>query len=285
MKKVLVVGAGTMGAGIAYLFARSFPEAQVFLVDIKPDQLQKARESQESWEKKDRQRGNLAEGQKLNLIYEGSFTNLPKDFDLLLEAVSEDLELKKKIFRTFDELSHDTSLITSNTSSLSLTLMAREVPPQKRGNVLGLHFFNPPLVMPLLEIVQTLLTSSEALERAKSIAVTLKKTPVVVKDSPGFITTRLGMVMLNEAVFALQEGIASAEEIDQAMKLGFNHPMGPLELADLIGLDVVFAITQTLYENFQDSKYRAAPLLRKLVEAGHLGRKTGRGFYTYPRST
>ena len=177
--------------------------------------------------------------------------------------------------------SDENSLIASNTSSLSLTKMGSEVASQKRKRVLGLHFFNPPRVMQLLEIITTEETSSEAIGLAKELGKGLKKECVVCKDSPGFITSRLGIVMLNEAIFTMEQGIATPEDIDTAIRLGYRHPMGPLKLADMIGLDVVFAVTQSLYTNYQDPKYRPCMLLRKKVEAGHLGKKTGQGFYSY----
>ncbi len=286
MKKILVTGAGAMGSGIAYLVARYLTAAEVYLCDPSKEQLERAVENFRKWDIKDSLKENC-EPKKIadNVKYLTSVRELPdSSIDLMIEAASENLEIKKKIFIEYDRLASAEALISSNTSSLPLTQLAQLISINKRPNVLGLHFFNPPRVMQLIEIITTPDTSAVALQRARELATQLGKTSVVCKDSPGFITSRLGIVLLNEAIFALQEGLATAEEIDTAIKLGYNHPMGPLKLADFIGLDVVFAVTQTLYENFQDPKYRPSILLRKMVEAGHLGRKTGRGFFTYDKS-
>lgn len=285
MQKILIAGGGAMGAGIGYIFARAYPGAQVDVMDTSEKVRIQAAESFEKWAKKDREkdaeagRTGIEVTGRLNIL--GGFGKAQLQYDLMLEAVTENLELKKKIFNEFDLRSHDASLFASNTSSLSITDLSTAVNPKRQGRVIGLHFFNPPRVMKLLEIITTEATDASALDLAREMAVKLEKVPVICKDAPGFITSRLGIVLINEAIFALQEGLMSAEDIDTSMKLGYNFPMGPLSLADFIGLDVVFAVTQTLYDNYQDSKYRPCMLLRKKVEAGHLGRKTGRGFFVY----
>jgi 3-hydroxybutyryl-CoA dehydrogenase len=276
-----------MGAGISYIFARSYPEAQVDVIETNEKVRAQAAENFKKWSAKDKLRDeksgkNFVEAlDRLNIL--AGFGKAQLQYDLMLEAVTENLEIKKQIFNEFDLRAHDNSLFASNTSSLSITTLSTAVSPRRQGRVVGLHFFNPPRVMKLLEIITTEATEPAALSLARDVALRLDKTPVVCKDAPGFITSRLGIVLLNEAIFALQEGLMTAEEIDTAMKLGYNFPMGPLQLADFIGLDVVFAVTQTLYENYQDPKYRPCLLLRKKVEAGHLGQKTGRGFYVYDR--
>ncbi|MBX3723018.1 MAG: 3-hydroxybutyryl-CoA dehydrogenase [Turneriella sp.] len=285
MQKILIAGGGAMGAGIGYIFARAYPGAQIDVMDTSEKVRIQAAESFEKWAKKDREkdaeagRTAIEVTGRLNIL--GGFGKAQLQYDLMLEAVTENLELKKKIFNEFDLRSHDASLFASNTSSLSITDLSTAVNPKRQGRVIGLHFFNPPRVMKLLEIITTEATDASALDLAREMAVKLEKVPVICKDAPGFITSRLGIVLINEAIFALQEGLMSAEDIDTSMKLGYNFPMGPLSLADFIGLDVVFAVTQTLYDNYQDSKYRPCMLLRKKVEAGHLGRKTGRGFFVY----
>jgi 3-hydroxybutyryl-CoA dehydrogenase len=287
LQKILIAGAGAMGAGIAYIFARSYPDAQVDVIDTNEKVRIQAAENFEKWAARDKERD--AKGGRSFVDVSGrlnifaGFGKAQLLYDLMLEAVTENLEVKKKIFNEFDLRAHDTTLFASNTSSLSITTLSTAVSVRRQGRVVGLHFFNPPRVMKLLEIITTEATEPSALSLARDVAVRLGKTPVVCKDAPGFITSRLGIVLLNEAIFALQEGLMSAEDIDTAMKLGYNFPMGPLQLADFIGLDVVFAVTQTLYENYQDPKYRPCLLLRKKVEAGHLGQKTGRGFYVYDR--
>jgi len=285
LQKILIAGGGAMGAGIGYIFARAYSEAQVDVMDTNEKVRAQALENFEKWQKKDNEKD--AQAGKALLDVSGrinvlaGFGKAQLHYDLMLEAVTENLEIKKKIFNEFDLRAHDNSLFASNTSSLSITELSTAVNPKRQGRVIGLHFFNPPRIMKLLEIVTTEATEASALDLARAVATQLDKVSVVCKDAPGFITSRLGIVLINEAIFALQEGLMSAEDIDTSMKLGYNFPMGPLALADFIGLDVVFAVTQTLYDSYQDSKYRPCMLLRKKVEAGHLGQKTGRGFYSY----
>lgn len=275
-----------MGAGIGYIFARAYPNAQVDVMETNEKVRLIAAENFEKWAIKDKERDEKAGkapvdiSGRLNIL--GGFGKAQLQYDLMLEAINENMELKKKIFNEFDLRAHDQSLFASNTSSLSITSLSTAVNPKRQGRVVGLHFFNPPRIMKLLEIVTTEATEPSAVSMAGEVAAKLEKVPVICKDAPGFITSRLGIVLINEAIFALQEGLMSADDIDTSMKLGYNFPMGPLQLADFIGLDVVFAVTQTLYDSYQDSKYRPCMLLRKKVEAGHLGQKTGQGFFTYP---
>ncbi len=286
IQKILIAGGGAMGAGIGYIFARAYPAAQVDVMETNEKVRLTAAENFDKWALKDKERDEKAGktpvdiSGRLNLL--GGFGKAQLHYDLMLEAINENMELKKKIFNEFDLRAHDHSLFASNTSSLSITSLSTAVNPKRQGRVVGLHFFNPPRIMKLLEIVTTEATEPSAVALAGEVAAKLEKVPVICKDAPGFITSRLGIVLINEAIFALQEGLMSAEDIDTSMKLGYNFPMGPLQLADFIGLDVVFAVTQTLFDNYQDGKYRPCMLLRKKVEAGHLGQKTGRGFFVYP---
>ena len=197
----------------------------------------------------------------------------------MVEAVIENQDLKLEVFKQLDEHCRPNVILASNTSSIPITRIAAAT--KRPSEVIGMHFMNPVPLMKLVEIIQGLATSEETFETTKDLAVKLKKIPVAANDSPGFISNRILLPMINEAVFALHEGVGTAEAIDSVMKLGMNHPMGPLELADLIGLDTCLSILEVLHQGLGDSKYRPCPLLRKYVDAGYLGRKTGRGFYTY----
>lgn len=278
--KVGVVGAGTMGNGIAHVFAQYGYD--VLLCDISDEILQKAIKTIS--ENLDRQikKGIVKSEDKEKILSRIKTTKNLEDFrevELVIEAVVEKEEIKKEIFSKLDKITNKDVILASNTSSISITRLSKAT--NRPEKVIGMHFFNPVPVMKLVEVVKGFITSDETVNKIVEISKTLEKFPIVVKDFPGFISNRILMPLINEAIFALGEGIADKESIDNIMKLGMNHPMGPLQLADLIGLDVVLDILNVLYENFKDPKYRPAPLLIKMVEAGYLGRKTKKGFYEY----
>jgi 3-hydroxybutyryl-CoA dehydrogenase len=280
VSKVAVVGAGTMGNGIAHVFAQAGWD--VSLVDVSKDQLERGlatiKKNLERMEKK----GAVSKEQgaeTLGRIQSSSSLDAVKDAELVLEAATENPDVKFDIFEQLDHLTLRGTILASNTSSISITEIAKQTNRPER--VIGMHFMNPVPVMPLVEIVKGRRTGDGIVERTVEISRQLGKTPVVVNDSPGFVSNRVLMPMINEAIFCVQDGVASAEAVDQVMKLGMNHPIGPLALADLIGLDVCLAILEVLEQGFEDKKYRAAPLLRSMVEAGKLGRKSGQGFYAY----
>ncbi len=282
IKKVGVLGSGTMGSGIAQLVASSGYE--VVLIDIKDELIDKSLSTISKNLSRLVEKEKISEETKDQIISKIRGTTLLdqlSDCDIVIEAVSENLDIKKRVFTELDKVLKETCIIASNTSTLPVIQLAAMT--SRPDKVLGIHFFNPAPVMKLVEIIKSLTTSEQAIETAVSFAESLGKEPVVTKDRPGFIVNRILVPMLNEAVFALDEGMGTAEEIDKAMKLGTNHPMGPLELIDLIGLDVTLDIMDVLLDEFKDNKYRAAPLLRQMVRAGLLGRKTGRGFYDYKK--
>ena len=279
-RKIAVVGAGTMGNGIAQAFAQA--GVDVVLADVAQAQLDRAMKTVSGSYDRLVQKQKMTEADKtaaLARIRPGTDMAAIKDCDLVIEAATENLELKLKIFRQLDELAPAQAVIASNTSSISISKLAAAT--KRPDKVIGMHFFNPVPVMALIELIRGLQTSQETYAAVEAAAKKIGKTPVQVRNSPGFVVNRLLCPMINEAAFALGEGLATAEQIDQAMKLGANHPIGPLALADLIGLDVELAVMQVLFEGFKDPKYRPAPLLVEMVEAGYLGRKTKRGFFSY----
>ena len=278
-RSIGVVGAGTMGQGIAQvLIASGFP---VQLYDVADEQLGRAQAAIDKGLTKLVAKEKLAEGKKNEAMASLALTTsleALRDCEVIIEAAPEQPALKEKLFRDLSRLSHD-AILASNTSSLSLTRLAAVCERPER--VVGMHFFNPVPVLRLVEVIRAEQTSDATVARIEALAETLGKTAVAIADSPGFAVNRLLVPMINEAAFLLQEGAASAEDIDQSMKLGAAHPMGPLALADLIGLDVCLAIMEVLQEGFGDPKYRPCPLLKRMVAAGYLGRKSGRGFHVY----
>ena len=280
IKKIGVVGAGQMGAGIAQVAAMN--GYSVILNDVKDVFLQRGMEQIEkslsSFLKKERiseQERQATLSQIQTTVEIQAFENV----DFVVEAVIENQALKLDVFKRLDKVCPRETILASNTSSIPITRIAAAT--NRPSEVIGMHFMNPVPLMKLVEIIRGLATSDKTLQATEDLALSLKKTPVAANDFPGFISNRVLLPMVNEAIFALYEGVGTAEAIDSVMKLGMNHPMGPLELADLIGLDTCLSIMEVLQEGFGDSKYRPCPLLRKYVDAGYLGRKTGRGFYRY----
>lgn len=278
--KVSVIGGGTMGNGIAQVFAQYGHD--VNLIDVQQEALDRALGTIEKnlgrLVKKEKLTQGEADGALARLTGVVGLANAA-DSDLVIEAVFEDFGVKKQIFSELDELCKPEAILASNTSSISLTKIAACT--QRPGQVIGMHFMNPVPIMKLVEIICGQATSPETLATITAVAQDLNKVPVTVQDYPGFIANRLLMPMINEAAYCLMEGAADREAIDAVMKLGMAHPMGPLALADFIGLDICLDIMEVLHEGFCDSKYRPCPLLRRMVAAGHLGRKSGQGFYDY----
>jgi 3-hydroxybutyryl-CoA dehydrogenase len=279
-KTVGVLGAGTMGHGIAHVLVRS--GYTVFLHDLSQPFLDSGAERIVKDLKRDVEKNRLTDEEREKALSRLKTTTLVSDLggaDFIVEAVTENLEVKAGAFRAIEPHCGQGVIFASNTSSISITRLAAAT--ERPDRFIGLHFFNPVPVMKLVEVVPGLQTSPETADKAVKLVESAGKTPVRVNDYPGFISNRLLMPMINEAVYCLMESVADAKGIDDVMKLGMNHPMGPLELADLIGLDVCLDIMKVLYESFRDSKYRPCPLLERMVNAGRLGRKTGRGFYQY----
>lgn len=280
IKKVAVVGGGTMGNGIVTVFAlKGF---SVFLVELNETLVQKALTSIESNLNRMVKKGSITDFEKSDTLKNISpiieLKNTPPDCDLIIEAVYENKEVKLSIFNELNKIINANCIFASNTSSISITELAVTTRPDK---FIGMHFMNPVPIMKLVEIIRGYSTSEETFIAIKELSQNLDKVPVEVNDYPGFIANRILMPMINEAIFSLMEGVASAEDIDTVMKLGMNHPMGPLTLADFIGLDVCLAIMEVLHSGLGDSKYRPCPLLKKMVAANKLGRKSGEGFFIY----
>ena len=282
MKKVCVLGAGTMGAGIAQAFAAKGFE--VVLRDIKDEFVERGLKGIDKNLSRSVTKGKLTEEAKTEILTRITGTvdlNQAADCDLVVEAAVENMKIKQEIFKELDGICKPETILASNTSSLSITEVAAAT--NRPDKVIGMHFFNPAPIMKLVEIIKGMATSQETFDAIKALSVEIGKDPVEVAEAPGFVVNRILIPMINEAVGIFAEGIASAEDIDTAMKLGANHPMGPLALGDLIGLDVCLAIMDVLYKETGDTKYRAHSLLRKYVRAGWLGRKSGRGFFDYAK--
>lgn len=282
-KTLGIIGAGTMGAGIAYVAALA--GFDVVLSDIEDRFVQGGLNNIEASLKKGVEKsaitGEQASAALGKIKGRVGLVELAGQSNFVIEAAIEDMNIKKQIFQELDTRCAKNVILASNTSSLSITELATATArPEK---VIGMHFFNPVRVMKLVEVIRGQSTADETVQKTKELAVQLDKVPVEVREAPGFVVNRILNPLINEAICALADGVASAEDIDTALKLGANHPMGPLALADLVGLDVVLAVCEELYHEFGDPKYRPSPLLRKMVRAGHLGRKTGRGFFEYKK--
>ena len=285
MNAVSIIGSGTMGNGIAHTFAQN--GYRVNLIDISEPVLEKAIQTISNNLDRQIKKGSIDENQKKKTLHNiATFTEINKgvpEADLIVEAITEHLSVKRELFIELDQLSKESCILASNTSSISITELASNT--GKPDKVIGMHFMNPVPVMQLVEIIRGFNTSEETVQKISDIAKQLGKIPVEVKDFPGFISNRILMPMINEAIFALYQGIAGVKEIDTVMKLGMAHPMGPLQLADFIGLDVCLSIMRVLLEGLGEQKYAPCPLLVKMVEGGHLGRKSGSGFYKWSAET
>ena len=280
MKNIFVVGAGTMGLDIAQVFSTAGMNVSVY--DMTDEIIARSAARLEKGLAKRVEKGKLSPEAKAAIIGGIEFTtnyDNAKNADLVIEAIIESVEVKKTVFRNLDSICPASTVFATNTSSISITEIAAAT--ARADRFIGMHFFNPATVMKLVEVIRGMATSDETFKAVYELSETIGKTPVEVKEAPGFVVNRILIPMINEAIGLVAEGVASPADIDTAMKLGANHPMGPLALGDLIGLDVVLAIMDTLFNETKDSKYRAHPLLKKMVRANLLGRKTGRGFYEY----
>ena len=282
MKKIVVIGGGTMGNGIAHTAAAT--GFDVTLVEMSDALLERAVKTISTNLQRGVDKGKMTAEEKesvLGRIHTTTDLDSIADADLVVEAIIENLEAKTSLFKRLDAITKPECILASNTSSISITRIAAAT--KRPGQVIGMHFMNPVPIMALVEVIRGLATSDETYQKVEELSKQMGKTPIEVNDSPGFISNRVLMPMINEAIFTLYEGVATPEAIDGVMKLGMNHPMGPLTLADFIGLDVCLAILRVLEDGFGDPKYRPCPLLVKMVDAGWLGRKSGKGFYSYAK--
>jgi len=280
MSRVAVVGAGTMGNGIAHVFAQAGWDT--VLIDVSADALGRGMATIEKNTERQASKGVITASERRDLLARlGTSTALEaaKDAEIVVEAATENAKIKFTLFHVLSRITTPSTILASNTSSISITEIAKHA--DRPAQVVGMHFMNPVPVMKLVEVIRGRETSNDTVKKTVAIVQQLGKIPVEVNDAPGFVSNRVLMPMINEAIFCVQDGIATAESVDQVMKLGMSHPLGPLALADLIGLDVCLSIMQVLQDGLDKQKYRPAPLLEKMVAAGQLGRKSGQGFYAY----